>query len=352
MPGLVKGGAETIIWSLIRCLLNHECYVDLVVLKSSSGIPEVVDDRLKVTLIGSKVDLIKNIRKISQVSYSLTYTSHIVTNGLVNFLRMVGLLRTHRLVTRESSLFRAQAKGFKKIATEILYKLNGAQDLVVAQTPAMKTVLNSDIYKDSRLNVKYISNPIDLDYISARSKEGISTGYLPTNLGPENTLVWCGRMVAIKRPELAIKTLKAINENRAGSYFNLLMIGGGVELPKLKSIVKENGLENQVHFLGELDNPLPYFKIFRYGLLTSAVEGFPNVVLEMLFLGFSKVICTDCNDQLKHIPGVKLSSDHSITSLVEAFSELSASGHHDKEALNRYLTNRSIESFLEQIGSD
>jgi len=46
---------------------------------------------------------------------------------------------------------------------------------------------------------------------------------------------------------------------------------------------------------GEVDNPYPYMKSSDVVLLTSVSEGFPNVIIESLYIG-TPVVVTNCSD--------------------------------------------------------
>ena len=64
----------------------------------------------------------------------------------------------------------------------------------------------------------------------------------------------------------------------------LFMIGEGDKTGKLKKYVEENGLEENIIFLGKKKNPYPYFLISDYIILTSLTEGYPVVFQEAMVL--------------------------------------------------------------------
>ena len=75
-------------------------------------------------------------------------------------------------------------------------------------------------------------------------------GY-PTDTGEKIPyLLWSGRMVDWKHPELALQTAKYLKEK--GIRFHLDMIGGGDLEAQLKEMAKEFGLNDMVSFLGFL----------------------------------------------------------------------------------------------------
>jgi len=61
-------------------------------------------------------------------------------------------------------------------------------------------------------------------------------------------------------------------------------LGDGVELSNCKSLSKELGVSDRVHFLGTVENPYPYYKNSDFYLSCSLSEGFPNTLIESLSL--------------------------------------------------------------------
>ena len=65
-----------------------------------------------------------------------------------------------------------------------------------------------------------------------------------------NSLVWVGRFIECKHPEVAIVLAKKLMV--AGYSFSLTMVGNGALFEEISRQVKENGLENNVQLLGAL----------------------------------------------------------------------------------------------------
>ena len=61
-------------------------------------------------------------------------------------------------------------------------------------------------------------------------------------------LVWCGRLMPLKQPELALRIAEYLKKQ--GIQFSLKMIGGGELLESITNQVKELGLSNEVDMLG------------------------------------------------------------------------------------------------------
>ena len=72
------------------------------------------------------------------------------------------------------------------------------------------------------------------------------------------------------------------------------MVGNGVMEEELKQKVSDFGIKNKVVFCGWDNNPFMYVSRANCFVLSSDVEGFPNVLIEALACG-KAVISTDCS---------------------------------------------------------
>lgn len=77
------------------------------------------------------------------------------------------------------------------------------------------------------------------------------------------------------------------------TYARLVILGDGPERDKLERRIAELGIANEVRLLGFRNNPYKYFYNSRVFVLSSIVEGLPNVLVEALACGCS-VVSTDC----------------------------------------------------------
>ncbi len=70
-------------------------------------------------------------------------------------------------------------------------------------------------------------------------------------------------------------------------------MGDGEERTSLQTAVDENGLTNDVSFVGFQNNPYAYIKQADVFVLSSLYEGFGNVLVEALAAG-TTIVSTDC----------------------------------------------------------
>jgi glycosyltransferase involved in cell wall biosynthesis len=73
----------------------------------------------------------------------------------------------------------------------------------------------------------------------------------------------------------------------------LLVLGDGSLRSELHALVYQLGLQDRVKFVGYVENPLKYFRHSDVFVLSSHVEGLPNVLVEAMMCGCTPV-ATDC----------------------------------------------------------
>jgi glycosyltransferase involved in cell wall biosynthesis len=100
-----------------------------------------------------------------------------------------------------------------------------------------------------------------------------------------------------KRHDRLLRAYKA-----SGVSTPLLLLGKGKpeEEARLRALIRELDLEEQVILPGYQTNPYPYIKHAKALILTSDGEGLPRVLIESLFLG-TPIVSVDCPSGPKEI---------------------------------------------------
>ena len=187
--------------------------------------------------------------------------------------------RTHQTTMQQSQskLYRM----FSKFMVRFSYK---RADLVLANSYAMQT----DLIENFKIKtpVRVIYNPIDLDFIKTHKDE------VPALVFDKNVFYFVNvggfrkekNHLLLLQAFFILKTLPC----------KLLIVGGGVMEDVLKQKVSDLGMNDKVIFCGFDNNPFKYVSRSDCFVLSSDVEGFPNVLIEALACG-KPVISTDCS---------------------------------------------------------
>jgi glycosyltransferase involved in cell wall biosynthesis len=103
-------------------------------------------------------------------------------------------------------------------------------------------------------------------------------------------LVAAGRLAPWKGFSDLIQAIKVLSATRR---VKLLILGDGPLRAELQSQIQALGLQDVVRLKGYVDNPLSYFAQAGVFVLSSHVEGLPNVLVEAMMCGCTPV-ATDC----------------------------------------------------------
>jgi glycosyltransferase involved in cell wall biosynthesis len=233
----------------------------------------------------------------------------------------------------------------KKIALRTMYRFYGTHDRIVCQTEQMRMSLNWHTGGRFSSQTETIGNPICLAEISDSQHHPVGLVLPISTL----TLVWCGRFHSIKRPDLAIETLEILRQDE-GLAPHLLMLGEGALFAQAKEQVIRRSLEGICILAGYHRSPAAVFAAVTggIGLLTSEMEGFPNVVLEMLASGIDRVVATPCCAGLADVPGVTISNSSEPQDIAAAI-RLSLATAVDRTSIDGHLATRDVTQYARRI---
>ena len=120
---------------------------------------------------------------------------------------------------------------------------------------------------------------------------------------------------------------------------------------ELEDLVEELGLMGEVLLIGFVSNVYSYFKKAKAGVLSSTIEGFPNVLLQMMSQN-ERVVSTTCAGDIYTIPGLFLAEPKSQESLENALHKaLDPNEIRDKSnyLFLDYLKERTIENYMSVV---
>jgi|tagenome__1003787_1003787.scaffolds.fasta_scaffold20844029_1 glycosyltransferase involved in cell wall biosynthesis len=101
-----------------------------------------------------------------------------------------------------------------------------------------------------------------------------------------------------KRIERLVEAVRKMGDARS----HLLIVGDGVDRPRLERSVAESGLRRHVSFVGAQANVADYLQVMDAFCLPSAgLESFGNAVVEAMALGLPSLIFDDGGGMVEHI---------------------------------------------------
>lgn len=275
--------------------------------------------------------------------YDYVFTSHIYINALVGILLKLKILKTKKFIARESTSIFLRYKGLKLFLYKLAYKIGYKKiDLLICQTELMKNQLIQHFKSiEKKTKIVTIPNPLNFEYLlNERAKEGVNL--------PFEYIVSAGRFIPEKGFDLLINAFYHVKI----SYPNLklILLGDGELKPDLVAQIKSLSLDNDIILPGHVNNVLSYFKSAKLCVVSSRIEGFPNVLLQMMSQN-NNVVSTTCAGGIDKIEGIYLSKPNDAESLKIAIEKALSTSNStsNRSKFDNYLSERDIDKFIKKI---
>lgn len=133
-----------------------------------------------------------------------------------------------------------------------------------------------------------VYNIVDDAQTRERLQEPIEHPWLTDHSVP--VAVAAGRLAPWKGFACAIEAMRLLDKHRS---MKLMILGDGPLRAELQELVDRYDLSDSVQLVGYVQNPLKYFANADLFILSSLVEGMPNVLVEAMMSGCTPV-ATDC----------------------------------------------------------
>lgn len=343
--GGVRGGSESILRQIYKYYSGKEyqTYVLFVAQKTFGGWDGIDNEKLHLYYGGGLFALIKNLWKLRGIEFDYSFSTFTNLTGLLGFLKRIRFLKINCLIGRESTNVFDWYKGFKLLVKKIAYRFGyPAVDILICQTYYMKKRLLINLpWIERKTKILVIPNPIDLGFANKQANERIDTSiYNPY-------IVTAGRCVGEKAYDILLKSFYLLHKK--WKDFKLVLLGDGPLLSSLKQLSIELDLQDDVFFLGYTENVFPYLKNAQLCVISSRLEGFPNVLLQMMSQN-EKVVTTLCAGGIDSIKGLFTCPTENVEALANTIEEcLLTDTRENRATYDAELESRSIEAFMKKL---
>lgn len=295
IPTLNAGGIEANTIRLAKGFIKDGFQVDLLVANSNGEYKERVSN--EVNIIDFKCNkIIKTLPKLIRyiktekpsVLISASEGANIVTSISRFFLRrystkIIISIRTH--LSTEYSETNSKMKRFFPMISKVFYpKVDG---IVTVSRGVAEDV--SELLQIPLKKISVIYNPIVDDTIEALSSEKIEHPFFKDSRDYP-IILGAGRLTKQKDFETL---LYAFKEVRKKMMCKLVIIGEGEERKRLEALIQELNISDDTDLIGFVQNPYSYMKNADLFVLSSAWEGFGNVIVEAMATG-TNIVSTNC----------------------------------------------------------
>ena len=290
---LYGGGAERILLNLARCFIEKELKVDMVLARAEGSLLEQLPPEIRLidlkakSKLGILPKLVQYLRQ--EKPASMLAALHYPCEIALLAKRIAGV--STRVVVSERNHLSLEAKRIPQLsvrltplAARLLYPW---ADGIIAISQGVAEDL-ANVTHLSRERIDLIYNPILTPEVFAKAKQPVSHPWFQSGEPP--VIVAVGRLYPQKDYPTLLRAFARVRQVRPS---RLVILGEGPEKDNLKKLIRELGLQEDVDMLGFVHNPHAYVASSTVFVLSSAWEGFGNVVAEALAVG-TPVVSTNC----------------------------------------------------------
>lgn len=335
-----RAGAETMLMNLYRHIDRSKIQFDFVTFTNDKG-----DYDEEIIAMGGKVIPILAKNSIGRFF------------KLQQFLKAnpeYEILHSHVLLNNAFHLIAAKSAGIKHRISHSHNTSNGADSKLkkLYEIWAKKTIQKLATYRiacgveaaqylyGTADDVWILNNAIDLKKYAdvATTQKSYWDNVLPHK---GLRLIQVGRLTEVKNHEFSLKIAKALREQ--GFEFTFFIVGQGGLESKIRDLIIEYELSEQVHLLGVRDDVPELMAGADLMLMPSLHEGFPVVLVESQSLGLPAIISDNISSEvdlgLDLVKFVSLDLSEAWIKLIEDY-------------LNNIKVNRDIIDKLGEQGFD
>ena len=274
--------------------------------------------------------------------YHYIFSSQTLINGFLGLLIKLKLIKTNFFVARESTAVFNRFSGIKLLKYRMMFFFGYSSiDLLICQTELMKDQFIKNLpFISEKINIKTIPNPINLTKILNPRTDSIFN---------EDYIVAAGRLIEEKGFDILIDAFNLLQNDY--SNLKLVILGEGPLRSQLETKISDLDLASKVLLPGRVSNIFDYFKLARVCVVSSRIEGFPNVLLEMMSQN-TNVISTRCAGDIDKLEGVSLVEVNDVSGLVENLKFiLDSDTSYNRVLFDKELKSRSINKFINKVES-
>ena len=296
----VGGGVESVVMNYYRNIDKNKIQFDFICDLDSTNIPYK-----EIESYGGKVKLIPPYQKVfkyhKELKKILKDGNYKIVHSHINTLSVFSLFAAKcagvpiRIAHSHSTTNRKERK--KNLMKQVLRPFSKifATNYMCCSELSGRWLFGDKAYNKGK--VFLLNNAIDIDKYKYDEKIRIEKRH-ELNID-DNTLVvgHIGRFVEQKNHKFLIEIFKEIHKKNDNSI--LLLAGKGPLLEKIKKYVKELKLDNNVKFLGQMNDVSNLYQVFDIFCLPSLYEGLPVVGIEAQASGLPCIFSEDMTKETK-----------------------------------------------------
>lgn len=351
------GGSDEVLFQIANHYASHGANVYILFLtKIRFGDWQVLEGLPNVHFysnsssreLGGVFPSLVNVFRLRRIRFDYVFTSNPHTASFLGLLRMVGVLKTKHFIGRETSSVFLRFTGRELRSYKLHHHLGyRALDCLICQTEEMKQQFIEGTPSIARkVNPVVIPNPVNTSEMKAKALKALDFS-IPCQ---GRLVVSAGRFINEKGFDLLIEAFDRLQKEVAFQDVTLLILGDGTGRQNLESMVKQRGLQAKVLLPGMSKNVYPYFRRATLCVISSRMEGFPNVLLQMMSQ-CDNVVSTVCAGEIDQIAGLITCEPNNVDALYQAIRHAleTEDTAKNRPLFDQELEHRSIDNFIANI---
>jgi glycosyltransferase involved in cell wall biosynthesis len=290
---LYGGGAERILLTISRGLVERGLKVDLVLARNEGQYLEQVHPDVRIVDLKSQwvpsslPKLVKYLRQ--NRPRNLLAALHYPCEIALWAKRFAGV--PTRIIVSEHNTLSLEAAGIPQLSTRLtplaakLFYPWADEIVAVSHGVATDLARITDLAPD---RIQVIYNPVITPELFNLAKEPVDHAWFQPGEPP--VILGVGRLHPQKDFPTLIHAFAQVRQVRPA---RLMILGDGPERQRLTDLIEEMGLADDITLRGFVQNPYAYMAKASAFVLSSIYEGLPTVLIEAMAVG-TPVISTNC----------------------------------------------------------
>ena len=350
---LGTGGIGRVILNLADSFLKKGFVVDLVFTgREYGGRLSEIPNGVNIIQLStrSRYSLIPAIRYLKKTKPDLIISAHNHVNALMLIAhRLSGIGKNCFVIStfhtyRSTQLKNSTLQG--RLYDWLAFRFYGwANKLVAVSRGVANDIEDSAGLPKGTINVIY--NPAWSEEMAVKAKEPCPDPWVADRSIP--LIISAGRLTKEKDFPTLLRAFARLLESLPAQ---LMILGEGEDRKDLENLIKQLGLTDHVRLPGHVSNPLSYFSNADLFVLSSAWEGFGNVLVEALGCGLP-IVSTNCPGGAREILAdgkygkmVPVKDDSELGEAMKRTLESPPSSEHQKERAQQFTFERSANKYL------
>jgi glycosyltransferase involved in cell wall biosynthesis len=292
LASLGGGGVERMTLNLAEEFTKRGYEVDLLVADAKGEYQDFVPSSVNLIDLNKPrlLSCVPDIRKyMAEKKPDAFISAKDYINLAVIMAKLLAKSKTNLIVSTRVNISRQlevlNSRSFKVIARMVKHFYRFADHIVGVSKGVADDLHNITEIDKKKIHVVY--NPVVTEELLAKAQQEVNHPWFKEDVP---VVVTVGRFDKAKDYPTLLNAMRVLQDSKK---VRLIVVGDGPEKDHLRSLVDQYKLNDVVDFAGFQSNPYPYMRKADLFVLSSAYEGFGNVVAEALAVG-TPIVSTDC----------------------------------------------------------